>query len=216
VRISEGRALQAAQVREVRRRRQFQQAGVTRCCPGGDLEGALAPYRTLLAQVDQLCARIAAAYPDQLACRAGCSSCCSLQGVLPVEAASLAEALHRLPAAETERLRSRLASASGDDCCPLLTEACCPLYAARPVICRTHGLPLLVEDAHGRRVDRCPLNFAGVETLPGSAVIDLETLNGALAAVNRHFLAGCFPDHRLPERIPLQKIADFLRGSGGG
>ena len=163
----------------------------------------------LLGQVDALCARIVAAFPDQLACRAGCAGCCTLQGVLPVEAASLALAWRGLPETEALALQARLAAATDTGRCPLLSHERCPLYAARPVICRTHGLPLLVEDAHGRRVDRCPLNFTGLDTLPGSAIIDLERLNQGLVVANRHFLASCFPDGGLPERIPLREIADF-------
>jgi Fe-S-cluster containining protein len=182
---------------------------VIRLCPEGDLETALAPYRALIAQVDQLCARIVDAFPAEIACRVGCSACCTLQGVLPVEAASLALALRQLPVVEAAALRRRLSEATGDERCPLLSDDCCPLYAARPVICRTHGLPLLVEDEHGRRVDRCPLNFTGLETLPGTAIINLETLNRALVATNQHYLANCSPGGGLPERIPLAKIADF-------
>lgn len=182
---------------------------MTALCPGGDLEEALAPYRALLQQIDLLCARIVAAFPEQIACQTGCSGCCSLQGVLPVEAASLAVALRQLPAAEAEALQVRLSAAGGGERCPLLKDDRCPLYAARPVICRTHGLPLLVEDEHGRRVDRCPLNFTGLETLPGSLIIDLDTLNRALAAVNQQFLSACFPWGGLPERIPLREIGTF-------
>lgn len=178
-------------------------------CPSGDPDAALAPYRALVGQVDQLCARIAAAFPEKLACRAGCPACCTLQGVLPVEAAALTLALRQLPVTEAEALRRRLDATTDPERCPLLTGDRCPLYAARPVICRTHGLPLLVEDEHGRRVDRCPLNFIGLDTLPGSAVIDLERLNQALINVNHHFLAACFPDGGLPERIPLRQIFEF-------
>lgn len=182
---------------------------MTQLCPGGDLAAALAPYRALVEQVDQLCARIVEAFPDQIACQAGCSACCTLQGVLPVEAARLALALARLPVSEAESLRTRLSVAADPDRCPLLTDDCCPLYASRPIICRTHGLPLLVEDEHGSRVDRCPLNFTGLATLPGTAVIRLETLNLALVAANRHFLATCFANVSLPERIPLRELVDF-------
>ncbi|MCM2264399.1 MAG: YkgJ family cysteine cluster protein [Desulfuromonadales bacterium] len=177
---------------------------------GSPLEAALAPYRSLLAQVDQLCDRIVAAFPEQIKCRAGCDACCTLQGVLPVEAACLALAFRQLPAATAEALRARLNAVADEERCPLLTEASCPLYAARPIICRTHGLPLLVEDEHGPRVDRCPLNFTALDTLPGSAIIALEKLNQALVMANRHFLAICFPGGDPAERVPLREIPDFL------
>lgn len=182
---------------------------MTALCPAGDLDAALAPYRALLTQVDQLCARIVAAFPEQIECRAGCAACCTLQGVLPVEAATLALAFRRLPATDAEALQARLQTAADDDRCPLLSDERCPLYAARPIICRTHGLPLLVEDEHGRRVDRCPRNFTGLDTLPGSAIIALETLNQALVVANRHFLTSCFPDGGLSGRIALGQIPTF-------
>lgn len=182
---------------------------MTALCPAGDLDAALAPYRALLAQVDQLCARIGAAFPEQIECQAGCAACCILQGVLPVEAATLALAFRRLPATDAAALQARLQTAGNGDRCPLLSDERCPLYAARPIICRTHGLPLLVEDEHGRRVDRCPRNFTGLDTLPGAAIIALETLNQALVVANRHFLATCFPDGGLPGRIALGQIVAF-------
>jgi len=180
-----------------------------RLCPGGNLDAALAPYRALLAQVDQLCDRIVAEFADQLACRAGCAACCTLQGVLPVEAASLALAWRELPAATAAALAVRANTVAGDERCPLLSDDRCPLYAARPIICRTHGLPLLIEAAGATRVDRCPLNFTGLASLPGSAIIHLERLNSALVAANRHFLASCFPHGGVADRVPLRQIPDF-------
>ncbi|TLM66311.1 MAG: YkgJ family cysteine cluster protein [Deltaproteobacteria bacterium] len=210
MRARKGRSLQAAQVPAVQRRRQLRQTIVTAPCSAGGLEAALAPYRALLVQVDALCERIGAGFPAEISCRAGCAACCTLQGVLPVEAASLALALRQLPEAAAAALRRQLRAPTADAAhCPLLTDDRCPLYAARPVICRTHGLPLLLEENGGRRVDRCPLNFTGLDTLPGTAVIDLERLNQALVIANRHFLAACFPDGGLPDRIPLQRLADF-------
>lgn len=182
---------------------------MNRFCPGGDPENALAPYRALLEQVDRLCTRIVTDYRSQITCHSGCSSCCILQAVLPVEAASLALAWRQLPEAAAQALRVRLQNPADSEQCPLLSDKRCPLYSARPIICRTHGLPLLVEETQGRRVDRCPLNFTGLDTLPGTAIIDLERLNDALIIANRHFLATCFPDGGLPERIPLRKFLDF-------
>ena len=43
--------------------------------------------------------------------------------------------------------------------------------------------------AHKRTVDFCPLNFQGIGSLPGSAVIDLDRLNTTLTAVNALFVA---------------------------
>jgi hypothetical protein len=174
--------------------------------PPGLLVAALTPYLTLRDQVDRLCARIVGDYGAALNCRAGCAGCCTLRGVLPVEAAGLFLAWRALPAAARSRLRRQLAGPAADDACPLLAEDLCPLYDARPIICRTHGLPLLVEEAAGRRVDCCPMNFTGHSSLPGTAVIDLERLNTALVTLNRQFVARLLANLELPDRIPLRDL----------
>jgi len=47
----------------------------------------------------------------------------------------------------------------------------------------------LAEVAGRRSVDCCPENFRDAESLPGNAVINLETLNSALVAINALFVA---------------------------
>jgi len=105
-----------------------------------------------------------------------------------VEAAFLGAALRKLPDVDQAIIRARAQTAKLDGPCPLLDQGRCSLYPARPIICRTHGLPLLVGEGPERRVDFCPENFQGVDTLPASALIDLEKLNRLLATVNAVFL----------------------------
>jgi len=84
--------------------------------------------------------------------------------------------------------------------CPLLRDGLCVLYASRPVICRTHGLPLLLRLDGEQRVDCCLKNFKNLHLadLPGSSLLDLERLNLVLASVNYVFSAarGIDPLHR--------------------
>ncbi len=149
---------------------------------------ALDNYRLLLEKVDALCGHILETFPDQVACRPGCHDCCRHLSLFPVEAVALAAALQELPPPEADRIRRRAAVSGDDDPCPLLADGHCLLYAARPLICRTHGLPILTVKDGSQRVDFCPLNFAGLATLPGNAVINLERLNASLCAVNALFL----------------------------
>ena len=148
----------------------------------------LANYISLLSRVDQLCREINEKFAEQIACRAGCSACCRHLTLFPVEAANLVKAVESLPAEIRSLLAGRIQwSESGS--CPLLLDDCCTVYDNRPVICRTHGLPLLAEVEGRRSVDCCPENFRDAESLPGSAVINLETLNSALVAINALFVA---------------------------
>ncbi|TYO98219.1 Fe-S-cluster containining protein [Geothermobacter ehrlichii] len=144
---------------------------------------ALAAYRQLLTRIDAFAAKTRQRLGEQLYCRPGCAGCCTHIGVLPVEALALSGALAEAPPPLRERVRKRLANTAGDDC-PLLEQNLCLLYDARPVICRTQGLPLLVGSGEERRIDFCPLNFRGLDSLPGEVVLDLDRLNQTLVAIN--------------------------------
>jgi len=149
---------------------------------------SLANYLSLLARVDQLCGEITVQFAGQISCKAGCSSCCRHLSLFAIEAANLVKAVSKLPV----EVRKTLAGGIGwpaNGSCPLLLDDCCTVYASRPVICRTHGLPLLAEADGVRSVDCCPENFRGAGSLPGSAVINLETLNSALVAINSLFVS---------------------------
>jgi len=169
-------------------------------------------YWQVIARVDDLCRGIESALRGQISCSEGCSSCCTAISLFPVEAAALRAALDALPEEEASAIRSHLEEHAGGERCPLLSHDRCLLYDARPVICRTHGLPILYSDGNERRVDCCPRNLDGCETLSGSAVIDLDRLNVLLSAVNALFRSQSEAPAELPERIT---IAEALMGKKG-
>lgn len=148
----------------------------------------LSGYHAFIDRVDQFCHKISSDYASEIACKAGCSRCCLHISLFPVEAAVVAEALAELPKEMLRLLAGRIDRA-GNEPCPLLVADQCVIYQSRPLICRTHGLPLLVETDGVKRVAFCEDNFHGVAALPGGAVINLETLNTALAALNSRFAA---------------------------
>lgn len=162
-------------------------------------EALFADYRALLAQLDAFSARIQARY-DQMQCRRGCADCCQHLSLSSVEGAFIRQALYALPQREQEQVY-RHAVHSGEDVCPLLREDVCLLYAARPVICRTHGLPLLYQTEDGPQVSCCPHNLAAfsAESLPGTDVLNMEVVNTTLAAIDAVFVQNCpsgAPDER--------------------
>lgn len=166
-------------------------------------------YHRLLEKVDQLCEGITRLLGDSLVCGPGCDSCCIAISVFPVEAAALLEAAGKLPPDKYQQLKQHLESAEGREQCPLLCEGHCLLYHARPIICRTHGLPLLLLDDDGhRRMDVCPRNCKEIDQLPGGALIDLERLNALLVSVNVLYLREF--GIKLPERIKLYSLKEML------
>jgi hypothetical protein len=157
-------------------------------------------YLSLVERVDELCLRATKEFGAHIACRAGCSGCCRHLSLFRVEAVALVRTLNDLPAEHAARIREHAAQNLPGDPCPLLANGHCLLYAARPIICRTHGLPLLTRQENGTQlIDFCPLNFQGLDSLPGSAIIDLDRLNTTLAAINALFVA------ELPEKSPSRK-----------
>jgi len=156
-----------------------------------------------VARVDSLCREIRAVLSGRITCSEGCSSCCTAITLFPVEAAALNAALEALPDARQVAIRLHVAEHAGRERCPLLENHRCLLYAARPIICRTHGLPIIYSEGSERKVDCCPLNLGeGEQPLSGSAIIDLDRLNMLLVAVNALFLSHADAGG-LPERLTI-------------
>lgn len=110
--------------------------------------------------VDQMVAELTEVHRDRLKCARGCSACC-------VDDLTVFEV-------EAERIRDRhgrwLATATPHDpgaCAFLDDKGACRVYADRPYVCRTQGLPLrwLADDEDTGEIveqrDICPLNEEG-------------------------------------------------------
>ncbi len=166
-------------------------------------------YYDFIERVDEHCRQITREYAEHIVCGKGCDGCCLHFSLFPVEAAAISAALRELPRIRVERIRERARAAAPDGACPLLEEGACPLYEARPIICRTHGMPILAARDGQHHVDVCPLNFANVDSLPASAMIDIDRLNTTLVAINGLFTAEWGGDEPLPERI---RMAEAILG----
>jgi Fe-S-cluster containining protein len=99
---------------------------------------------------------------------------------------------------EAERIRTRHAGllATGEPhargaCALLDAEGACRVYADRPYVCRTQGLPLRwIDEGRGVELrDICPLNEPGepLETLSESACWTLGETEARLAELQRDF-----------------------------
>ena len=100
----------------------------------------------LHADIDARVAEIRTAQPDW-PCAKGCDACCRRLAAVPQltagEWALLRGALAALPAGQLAQIEHRLSALEtrAPLTCPLLDEAsgACPVYAQRPVACRTYG-----------------------------------------------------------------------------
>lgn len=176
------------------------------------------PYHQLIEHVDKLSAKLSSRYAAHLICRSGCSGCCHHHlSVFAVEADAVRLAIEALP----ESLRARLVQQAGEVleleargesvACPMLVDDRCAIYESRPLICRTQGLPLLLEAEDGEaEVDFCPLNFtaeSALNDLDEDNLIPLDDLNLKLALVNlQHCRAQGINDEASGERMPMANI----------
>ena len=188
------------------------------------LSPGTAQQQALAATLVQLRTRVDAHFDQALArsptafqCAAGCDACCHVRiGVFAVEAVPIREALARLettdPALRT-RVRAQADDPQHQDRCALLVDGRCAVYADRPLICRSHGLPIAVldptETSGQLRLDHCPLNFQS-ETPPRASILRLDAVNQPLAV-----LASLWSETesagRSPDFDPRIALADLAR-----
>ena len=126
---------------------------------------------TLHTEVDTRAAALASRHRERLQCKLGCSGCC-VDGITVFEV-------------EAERIRNgaRELLATGaphpEGWCAFLGSAGeCRIYALRPYVCRTQGLPLrwIDEEAETEYRDICPLNDVEGEPLEELAAEECWTL----------------------------------------
>lgn len=148
-------------------------------------------YVSLVSDLDRLVLALSQDLRHFITCGPGCFSCCRRFAVLPLEAALINGA----PITASTRIQD-------DDSCPFLSEGFCSIYAQRPLICRTQGLPIgYVHETHERiEVSACPLNFSDDHPFDYEDLLLLDPFNHRLAALNLSYcqMAGISADRRLP------------------
>ncbi len=140
-------------------------------------------------EVDRLASALSERHAERLACRKGCSGCCDDDlTCFEVEAENIRR--HH-----PELLEKGVPHSEGR--CAFLDEhGACRIYAQRPYVCRTQGLPLrwVDEDDQGDPVeyrDICPLNEEGepLEALPEEACWSIGPYESGLQRL-QHALDG--------------------------
>jgi Fe-S-cluster containining protein len=159
-------------------------------------------------QIDARASEIALHHSQRLQCERGCQSCCVDDlTVFPIEA---------------ERIRASHEALLGDGiphppgaCAFLDEDGACRIYADRPYVCRTQGLPLrwFAEGDSGgicERRDICPLNAEGpaLEELPEEACWLIGPVEFELATLQAEIRD---PDE---DRIPLRALFERAPLSG--
>ena len=147
----------------------------------------IAPYYKLRKDVDLLCDTLEKEHVKHLNCKKGCDLCCMAISVFPVE-------FYAIKAEIKDGLRSALPGPQDEVQCRFLVDHCCTIYNSRPVICRTHGLPLLYMSIESDEFElsRCELNFIEyeLENFTEENTYPMDLINSKLYQINKKFVAG--------------------------
>ncbi len=155
------------------------------------LEEIIFEYQNLVHKIEQTCSRLENFYKEHIVCQPGCSDCCKVdRSVLSIEAYFIRQQLKEFSAARIRKMRSRYKK--NDQYCPMLWHDLCAIYPVRPIICRTHGLPIQYVEAEIAFVDYCRLNFTQLpETyeFQDEYIIDMREFNSELVRLDQRFVS---------------------------
>ena len=145
-------------------------------------------------------------HQKNMMCGKGCSKCCVADlSVFSIEAQHIYAWFLQLTPEEKLRIKGSWVKQSTDSAaaamssesqkCSFLIDDQCSIYPARPVLCRSQGLPLKVsqssfddeESSEEFELSLCDLNFTDQRSLPNSSEwLDLNRLNTLLAIAQQH------------------------------
>ena len=167
------------------------------------MPGAVSRLEELTRKVDAFFTRVAVRHSTDMQCETGCSDCCHVRlTITTIEA----EAIRAHVTTWSNDQRRGLADTGPTDRCAALDAAGrCKIYPARPLVCRSHGVPIRLSRGGPAVIEACHRNF--VRTVPDAdCVLDQATLSATLLAVERAEAAdaGRAPGPAaLPERVEL-------------
>lgn len=170
-----------------------------------DLTHLFSQYQTLCRYCDETFARTFDTFQATMRCAKGCAACCVLETVAPLEAAVITSFLHLPGSVMSDEHRSPSHVAT-DGRCVFLHNDTCVIYPVRPIICRTHGLPLFYPEQQA--IEVCPLNFTDVDlsAIDPAFLFDAEAIAANLMRLNLAYCMLTGQADQAGERIPLKNL----------
>lgn len=171
--------------------------------------GAVEAYLSLREEISLLCERLHEQHKPFTLCADGCDACCLDFSVFPVEFFAV---LHQI---QSSGASVSFNEGNGEKC-TLLNHSSCSIYPFRPIICRSHGLPLLYMDAEGEewQLSFCELNFieAPEDLFDFENTYPQDTYNSRLFLINQEFIKEYkeYP-YKPEELIPLRNLKNYLQ-----
>ncbi|HEX4452859.1 MAG TPA: YkgJ family cysteine cluster protein [Kofleriaceae bacterium] len=138
--------------------------------------------------MDGFFARVEARHPRDMQCESGCSDCCVVRlTITEVEAGAIRDLIGTWPAGPRAVLAANVA-ASTTACAALDSAGRCLIYDARPIVCRSHGVPIRMRSPGSLPVvEACHRNFTerGPAAADPDCILDQTTLSALVLAADR-------------------------------
>lgn len=167
----------------------------------------LTNFLELRNEIDSKCAKLHQLHESHTQCKNGCDQCCMNFNILPVEFEYILKKIKE----------SKLSVSMSDSkkSCVFLKNHSCTIYKYRPIICRTHGLPILNMDKKGDNweLSFCPLNFKKVadDFFHFDNCYEQDYFNSKLYLLNNDFLNSEDGKKYKPNQmIELNELQNFI------
>lgn len=172
-----------------------------------DSNKILLKYDNLVNKIDQKALELSRKHQYHLQCKKGCDLCCMDYSIFPVEFYSILKKL------KSAGISLKPAKENGNSCA-FLKDHTCSIYENRPIICRTHGLPLLyMNDDNEWELSNCELNFKDFdfEQFTFDNTFPQDKFNSELFILNKEFVSD-FKEKKFIETdlISLKNLAKEL------
>lgn len=149
-------------------------------------DGPFAKYYQLRKRIDKISKSLCKVHKQQITCKKGCHECCMAITVFPVEFYAIQAEINLLGLQQLPYIQEDIE-------CRYLVDHSCAIYPFRPVICRTHGLPLLQMslDDDEYELSCCVLNFNDFDfdDFDEQNTFPMDRINSQLYAINKEFVS---------------------------
>ncbi len=163
-------------------------------------------YLKLRDEVDGLTEQLWSEHKSNMACKKGCDMCCLNFDVFPIEFDHIKKQVQE---EYPDVLDQELPETVGEKCF-FLKDGSCTIYDARPIICRTHGYPLLYMNETGDQwqLSHCELNFLKVdeEYFNEDNCYPQDTFNSRLFMMNKEYISSKYPNKNEFDLISLVNL----------
>jgi hypothetical protein len=145
-------------------------------------------YADVAKKVDAFFDRVEGRHGRDMQCNSGCSDCCAVRlTITAVEAQAIRDFVAGWSSNRRATLAANVAAAGPDHCAALDQSGRCLVYEARPLVCRSHGVPIRMTAASLPVVQACSRNFTehGPAAADADCILDQTTLSALTLAADR-------------------------------